>query len=530
MRRDRLAVALAGALVLLAGLGARDFWEPDEPRHGAIAEELRALRAGPSELVLPRLNGEPYTQKPPLYYWLAALAGTPGGRVSEGAARLPSALAALGTLWIVYRLGRATFGAPSALLAAAMLTTLPAFVELARSARPDSLLVFFVTSALLLAWRIDRGAAAARDRRLLHAAVGLGILAKGPVAALLPLLGLLAYLVWERRPADLRRFVSLDAAALSLGPALAWLALATALAPAGFFDEAVRENLLGRYFSGTEHARSATFYLWQLPVSFLPWTLAWLLVAVPRVRRGLAGDATSASALRFLVAFVCVGLVFFSLSAGKRSAYLAPLFPALALLTAQVMRSAAAGTDLGARAGRWLALAPAAAACGLALAAASVPGLPALVAPCLMLSAIALVLPWERAYGWRPLAARGFVLLVAVETILHAVYLPTLDPDRSIRAAAAAAGALAPEGTSIGLLRNGSLVGGVAYYGERPVEQLGSRKGVRRFLEKGGRVVIAEEQHLRELEALPTRVAFRQDLDGDGIVVVVADAAAETPP
>src|SRR5690554_3275280 len=81
------AVVLAvAALLVLVRLGATDLWPPDEPRYALIAEELRAGAHGASQLVLLRLHGEPYTQKPPLFYWLAAAAGAPFGRVTEWAA------------------------------------------------------------------------------------------------------------------------------------------------------------------------------------------------------------------------------------------------------------------------------------------------------------------------------------------------------------------------------------------------------------------------------------------------------------
>ena len=60
-----------------------------------MAEEVRSFEHGPTGLVLLYLNGEPTDQKPPLYYWAAALFGVPGGRVTETAARLPSALAGI---------------------------------------------------------------------------------------------------------------------------------------------------------------------------------------------------------------------------------------------------------------------------------------------------------------------------------------------------------------------------------------------------------------------------------------------------
>ena len=60
---------------------------------------------------------------------------------------------------------------------------------------------------------------------------------------------------------------------LSLGPIAAWVGTAIALAPAGFAEAAVEENLVGRFFQGTSHARPLYYYLYQLPLDFLPWSL-----------------------------------------------------------------------------------------------------------------------------------------------------------------------------------------------------------------------------------------------------------------
>ena len=92
----------AAALLFFAKLGALEASAPDEPRYLQISEEVRALEQGPRGLVLLHLNGEPYTQKPPLYYWLAALAGVRDAHVSELAGRIPSAAAG------VLQIGRAS--------------------------------------------------------------------------------------------------------------------------------------------------------------------------------------------------------------------------------------------------------------------------------------------------------------------------------------------------------------------------------------------------------------------------------------
>ena len=128
--RARALLIGAAALLLLWGLGARDLWAPDEPRYGQIAEELRSLQHGPEGLVLLHLNGEAYTQEPPLYYWLAALAGSVQDRESETAARLPSALAGLATIVLVLRWGSDLFGRAAGACAAGLLLTVHSFAQL----------------------------------------------------------------------------------------------------------------------------------------------------------------------------------------------------------------------------------------------------------------------------------------------------------------------------------------------------------------------------------------------------------------
>jgi hypothetical protein len=86
----------ATALLYSLGLGSLDLWAPDEPHYAAVAEELRSFRHGLDGLALLHLNDAPYTQKPPLYFWLAALfgmsptEGAPGYYGERGVASLRS--------------------------------------------------------------------------------------------------------------------------------------------------------------------------------------------------------------------------------------------------------------------------------------------------------------------------------------------------------------------------------------------------------------------------------------------------------
>ena len=431
-------------------------------------------------MILLHLNGEPYDQKPPLYFWLAALAGAPGGRVSELAARLPSALAGLATLWVVMRLGTRLLGRSSGLLGAALLLTVFEFARSARRAQLDILLTLWVVVALAVFWRIDRGAGRRRDLALLHGALGLGVLTKGPVGLLVPLLTMAVYLGWERRFADLRRMLPPWALALSLGPGIAWLAAAGLLAPAGFLEAAVIDNLLGRFFAGSSHARPLHYYLYQFPVNFLPWTLLWPVVAwfgVKRVFREGA-EPERARAWRFLLAWVGAALLFFSLSMGKRGLYLLPVFPAAALLCADALLG---HRDLH--------------------SARSRQGFPARIGALL-------------------------ALVFALELGAFTLLFPALDAEKSPRPVAAAAARLTAPDEPVGLTRR-SLVGGIAYYGRRRTVVLETPGEVERFLADGGRVIVVPARHLQLVTRVtPVRVHARIRSGARALLVVTpADGA-----
>ena len=103
-----LPVLIAAGLFLFQ-LGNLDLWTPDEPRYAQVAEEIRSFEHGATGLVLLHLNGQPYTQKPPLYYWMASALGAPFGHVGHWQARLPSALAGIAVIGLIAIWGRRLF-------------------------------------------------------------------------------------------------------------------------------------------------------------------------------------------------------------------------------------------------------------------------------------------------------------------------------------------------------------------------------------------------------------------------------------
>ncbi len=557
--RARWLVVGAAALLLLAGLGNVDAWAPDEPRYLQVSEELRALEHGARGAVLLHLNGEPYGQKPPLYYWLAALAGAPAGQVGELTGRLPSALAGVALVWLTLTFGARLFGGSVGILGAGLLLTVFDFARLARRLQLDVLLALLETIGLVLYWRVDRGIGD-RRRQLagLHLALGLAVLTKGPVGFLIPVLVILLHRAVERRlRGTARELFPAWALALSLGPGLAWLALALAAAPEGFAAQMIGENLIGRFFEGSSHARPLLYYLWAFPAGFLPWSLLFPWVAWTALRRVFVPGASDETrrAWVFLLCWVGASLVFFSLSSGKRHLYLLPVFPAAALLCAHTLvlglrgrarmpRALPVAIGAIAAAGLGLAVAFGFAALGvvpvwldtLLRGAADGPlaetldetRRPLVVAfACGAVGAIAAALAtgfWLRRQ--RASALRRFATCLAavygIELAAFLLLFPAADALRSPRPLARAAIAASAPDQPIGLVGMRSLVGGIAYYADRPVRFLQTPAEIAAFVSAHpGAALLVRERGVHRVQDVAPAEVFDALRPGDRRVIVL---------
>ena len=102
---DLCWIALFIALLIGAGLGLRDPWPADEPRFASLARDMVAS----GDWLIPRVGGDLYQDKPPVFFWLLALAYATIGSV-RWSFLLPSVLASTGTLWLVYSLATRLHG------------------------------------------------------------------------------------------------------------------------------------------------------------------------------------------------------------------------------------------------------------------------------------------------------------------------------------------------------------------------------------------------------------------------------------
>jgi 4-amino-4-deoxy-L-arabinose transferase-like glycosyltransferase len=329
----RTNVALALLFVLLAAICApmAPLFDPDEGYYPATAAET--LRAGPFWDL--RFNGSPRWDKPILSYALIQGAFRVLGE-SAAAARVPSALEGALLIAIVgFVVARLAGTRAGTLSAVAVGTTLGVSI-FSRVAHPEIAVVLSIvtTELLLCVWLT---ATNRRTRRLLAIGTGVsvayGLLAKGPVAAVLPILALSCTLPFVRiGQGSLRAGIgdAALAAGVAVGLAMPWY-LAMALRHGeSFLRDTVWQQNVGRYTTGAYgHRASALYVVLALLVGLLPWT-ALLPRAIGRVRlRSASGRET----LRIcMLASAVSALAFYSLSSSKLASYALVCVPPLAVL------------------------------------------------------------------------------------------------------------------------------------------------------------------------------------------------------
>lgn len=325
-----MALLLLGtAALLLPALGRMPF----ERAEIYFADGARAM-VERGDWLVPYYRGEPFFDKPALTYWLIAAAFELFG-FSPGAARLVPAAATLLALVATLLLGVQLVGQRAALAGGLVLATTLAFVGFGRVAMSDMLLALFTNAALALGVAAWRPAHARWAAPALGAALGLGFLTKGPVAVLLPGLGLLL-LAWQRRREPwpfTRRRVAAAAALFALFGCAWWLAVWARLGtwPLAYFF--LRENLERFAGSTYDSGREPWFYLTTYMVQGAPWSL-FLPLAVWGALRRPAGGAPPSSrpGVRLLLGWLALMAVPLSLSNGKIDYYLLPFYPAAALV------------------------------------------------------------------------------------------------------------------------------------------------------------------------------------------------------
>ena len=336
-KKHFLLLAAFAGIMLFCGLDTRELFSGDETRVAGITAEM-VLDGDP---VVPRLNGTPFLEYPPLYYQAGSLSLRLFG-FTDGAAKLPSAAAVFCAVLLLYVLARKlALSPPNALAAGIILLTSAQFFQNSRKCMVDAMLAFFVLLAIFAFYAMTR----TRNRRaqiclfLLYAA-GLagGVMTKGLIGFAFPWAGLGIWLVLDDiffgKKFTFFRYLFLGLGAVpALIPLLVWGYLLYLREGEAALRTVFVTNGIGRFsgFQG-DHVENFWFYFKKMPALFQPYLVFFLLAMVHAVlllrRKRLPRE--------MLLPLACAAAPFAMLcvSSAKRQVYLLPIYAAWALMTA----------------------------------------------------------------------------------------------------------------------------------------------------------------------------------------------------
>lgn len=404
-----IALLLSAGAVLLTLL-LRGPFPVDETRYLTVAWEMR----NSGDWILLHLNGEPYSHKPPLLFWLINLAWSVTGP-QEWSARLMPALFLPASVLATYRFGRDLAGPVLAARAALVLAGFTVYAALAASVMFDAMLTTASVTALIGLLRAGRGQRG--GWMIFGASVALGMLAKGPVMLVQVLPAALLAPFWVERPLPWRRWYPALTATVLLAalPVLAWaIAAAYAASPAAgggsdFAGMLLWRQTAGRMVEAFAHRRPFWFYLPLLPALLFPW---WCVSGFWN-GRALAA-LLRAREWRLPVIMAAGTVIIMSAISSKQLHYLLPALPAGALILARLIGATPRRSEVGP------ALAVLVAGCAMVATALLAPHLsqalpPLHVGPGLLLLALALpVWKLRREVFTAGAAATGALLLAGV--------------------------------------------------------------------------------------------------------------------
>ena len=325
------------------GLGAFGLTGTDEPRYAQIAREMLVRH----DWIVPTLNGAPWLEKPALLYWKMMNSYAIFG-VSDWAARIPAAFHAAAVIFgIFFFMRRFRFG--SELDAAMIAASSAGMIGFGRGASTDMLVSAPFALAMMCWWTWHQ-----TSKKLwlviFYGLLGVGALAKGPVAPALAVLVVGAYAVLRRDSKIFVRSLSVIGFLLFAAIVLPWYLAVQHRVPQ-FFRVFFIEHNLERFGTNLyQHSQPFWYYIPVFLLAAIPWTLfavpalidagkkAWKRWRVNPEPMTIDADAAAQAddgLTSFLFIWIVVPIVFFSISRAKLPGYILPAIPAAALLTAE---------------------------------------------------------------------------------------------------------------------------------------------------------------------------------------------------
>jgi len=433
-------ILLGISLPYCVNLGQSSLWDANESFYAETPREMLVT----GNYLAPQFNFQPRTQKPPLTYWAVLFSYKIFG-VSEFAVRVPGALAVIGVLLFTYGIGRLLFHPASALIAALIVATTPRIFILSRRLPIDILLLFFLMGTLFFLVRaIQRNATT--DWVLAYLCASLGFLTKGPIAVVIPAGACLLWNFSNRRLqlASARPIIGL---LIFIGVVLPWHVLIYRASGWTYISAFFLRDNLGRFAAESMGpSRGPLYYFPVYAADFFPWSILGLSSVCLLWANRKTFQPLNSIYFGLPLAWCVVVFALFSLSKSKQEYYIAPLYPAMAIVLSALLERTLFTrhhSPIAYEKSLWswgygiisvilLSLS----FVTLFVISSVVPGLPAVLhyMPSLLLLAAALMLGY---HVFRNELARCFLALAAplwsVYAISGFVYLPALEANRPVK-------------------------------------------------------------------------------------------------
>lgn len=304
------------SVIFFFNLGGIPLLDPDEPVYAETPKEMYQF----NEFVSPRIYGEYWYDKPPMYYWLVAGSYQLFG-VNEFSARFPSALLGVFCVLSVYWFARSLFNERTALWSSLILATSIEYFYLAKAAVTDITLTLFLTLCLLSFLK--------QHYRMVYIFAGLATLTKGPVGLLFPGGIILLYLLATN---NLKKIMNIKLPSGLLLYALVsvpWYWLMYNIHGQIFIDTFLGFHNITR-FTSPEHPEGVLWY-YYIPVLILGF-FPWITILCQSVWTSLTKSTKDFYPLLFLNVWAAFIFLFFTVSRTKLVSYILPMFPPLAII------------------------------------------------------------------------------------------------------------------------------------------------------------------------------------------------------
>jgi 4-amino-4-deoxy-L-arabinose transferase-like glycosyltransferase len=337
-----LLLVCYGLMVALRLTAPFDIDAHDQGKQGLYI--LDVVKRG--SFFLPTERGTIPATKPPFYNWIAAGISVIWGDVTDLTIRVPAALSGVGVVLLTFLMAEMLFSKEVGLFAGLVLISSFHFAKLSTTARTDMMLCFlFSLSLYFFLFSYQRRKEGSVYNTLMFVSMGLGSITKGPVAFFLPLFVILVFLFFVKDLKWLRSMQLGKGIGIWVFMMLCWFLPALVKGGRQFFDIVVYDETINRFLGiGTRAEKGRPFYylVGHFFGKFLPWSL---FVPSAIMSHWRARKYNGKQRLLFLVAWFFTVLIFFSISSGKRSDYILPLYPATSIIVAHFWLSSIARDD-----------------------------------------------------------------------------------------------------------------------------------------------------------------------------------------